>query len=182
MKICAGLYRSRVLKTLDGLDTRPSLSHVREAVFSMIGFKIENAVFLDLFAGSGAFSLEAISRGAKKSILVDSSKKACAIIKENIKSLGCNDKCLLIESDYKSAFSLIHDKIDICYLDPPYNAIELEKITKFLQNIMNEDGLMFFEHDIKTACLDNIDGFSKIKTKKYGKIGVSQYVYSNVSR
>lgn len=121
MRIITGTAKGIKLKTLEGDATRPTSERVKEAVFSMIQFDIEGRDVLDLFAGSGQLALEAVSRGARSAVLVDRSRAAVRIIKENVAKARMEDACSVIEADFLNF--LLHSakkKYDIIFLDPPY--------------------------------------------------------------
>ena len=132
MRIIAGKARGTKLYTLEGENTRPTLDRVKESLFNIIQSEIPGSIFLDLFSGSGAIGLEAVSRGAKKAILCDTSKEACAIIKKNIEKTHTSENVELYQADFKEVLTnRSGDKFDIIYLDPPYKtnfAIEAIKI------------------------------------------------------
>ena len=107
MRIIAGEMRSRRLKAPEGMDTRPTADKVKEALFSILLRHVPGARVLDLYAGSGALSLEAISRGAVSAVLADCSQKACKIIAENIESLGCQDRARLLRQGDSAALALL---------------------------------------------------------------------------
>ena len=101
MRIIAGKYRSRKLITLEGLATRPTLDQTKEAIFSSLGGYINDFVILDVFGGSGALSLESISRGAKEAYIIDSNPDAVKIIKKNAENLGVGQELHVYLGDYK---------------------------------------------------------------------------------
>ncbi len=139
MRIVAGKHRSRILKTLEGVDTRPTSDKVKEAVFSRIGPYFEGGIILDLFSGSGNIALEAISRGFEKAIMADKSKKAVNIIRSNVALLKEEEKCEIWSVDYKKALSMSKQqqfKFDLIYLDPPY---QLELISEIIDKISEYD-------------------------------------------
>lgn len=121
MRIITGKAKGIHLKTLEGDATRPTSERVKEAIFSMIQFDLEGRTVLDLFAGSGQMSLEALSRGASSAVMIDRSKAAVKIIEENISKTKLNDLCNVYQSD---CLDYIHrnrgTKFDIIFLDPPY--------------------------------------------------------------
>jgi len=121
MRIISGKAKGTQLKTLSGDATRPTADRVKEAVFSMIQFDIEDRSVLDLFSGSGQLALEALSRGAREATLVDKSKEAVSIIRENISRTKFSSQCTVYQSDYID-FIQKNDgiKFDIIFLDPPY--------------------------------------------------------------
>jgi len=148
MRIIAGANRSRLLKTLASDATRPTLDKVKEAVFSKLGTYFEKGNILDLFAGSGAISLEALSRGFTSATLVDNNPKAIGIIKENVNSLKENDKCTVLKMSYQNALEYVsNQKFDLIYLDPPYHlqlgSDLLSKIEEL--NILALDGMIVLE-------------------------------------
>ena len=139
MRIITGTAKGIKLKTIEGETTRPTAERVKEAVFSMIQFDLEGRSVLDLFAGSGQMSLEALSRGASRAIMVDQSKDAIRVINENAKKTKLDDKCKIIQSD---ALDFIrrncNEKFDIVFIDPPY-ASDLYCST--LREVLNADML-----------------------------------------
>lgn len=135
MRIVAGKHRSRILKSLEGDQTRPTLDKVKEAIFSRIGPYFDQGTMLDLFGGSGNISLEAISRGMGHSVIVDCSHKAIGIIKANVKALHEEEHIEIWKMDYRSALSKLAQeqrKFDLVYLDPPYKQQQIDEILKFL--------------------------------------------------
>ena len=113
MRIIGGKARGTKLYTLEGNNTRPTLDRVRESLFNIIQKEIPNCIFLDLFSGSGAVGLEAISRGAKKSILCDNNKKAIDIIKKNIEKTHFKNEVQLYNMSYENLLkNEINEKIN----------------------------------------------------------------------
>lgn len=152
MRIISGSARGTKLYTLEGDTTRPTLDRVKEALFSIIQNYISDSIVLDLFAGSGALSLEALSRGASRAILCDCSKKAANIIKQNIEKTKFNEKAELLNLDYKKALEECQQrdiKFDIIFLDPPYKedllVDAIETILDF--NLLANDGIIIAETD-----------------------------------
>ena len=122
MRIIAGSARSLPLRTVKGSDTRPTTDRIKETLFNIIQDEIPGAVFLDLFAGSGGIGLEAVSRGAKRAVFVDSSRKAAACIRENIAFTKFTDCCELKCMDFAAAIRSMdgRQQFDIIFMDPPY--------------------------------------------------------------
>ncbi|MBV9155980.1 MAG: 16S rRNA (guanine(966)-N(2))-methyltransferase RsmD [Acidobacteriaceae bacterium] len=118
MRVIAGRFRSRKLKSVPGVSVRPTPDRLREALFNVIAPRIAGTVFLDAYAGSGAVGIEALSRGARHVILVESNPNALAIIRDNLESLGITDEATLIPGSALSA--LQNYGADIAFLDPPY--------------------------------------------------------------
>lgn len=172
MRVIAGSARSLRLKTIEGLDTRPTTDRIKETLFNMINADVYGCRFLDLFAGSGAIGIEALSRGAREAVFVENSSGACACIKENLSFTRLNDSATLIESDCITAIKSLNGKgvFDIIFMDPPYNH-RLEK--SVLCEIKNTDIVDEFTTIIYEAALDTDDsfvedtGFTITRIKKY---------------
>ena len=121
MRIITGSARGANLFTLAGEATRPTAQRTKEAIFSMIQFDIEGRKVLDLFAGSGQLSLEALSRGAAEAVLCDSSREAVNIIRRNAEKTRLADKCKINVTDANAFIGRLgSEKFDIVFLDPPY--------------------------------------------------------------
>ena len=156
---------------MDSEGTRPTLARVKESIFNIIQFKVAGSVVLDLFAGSGAFGAECVSRGAKSIYFFDLEKKAIDTIKINTKNMG--DNFFIEKCDYRQALEKMYKeniKFDIIYLDPPYKsdyAVEsLKLIEKY--NLLSDDGILVIEHEFEND-LQNIPKCYIIeKSKKYG--------------
>ena len=146
MRIISGRARGTKLFTLEGLDTRPTLDRVKEPLFSIIGLKVQDADILDLFSGSGALGLEALSRGAKSATLCDNSKKAIKVIENNLQKTKLEAE--IINEDFTKCIEKLQGKqFDIIFLDPPYETNYIEKaINKILEcNLLKKDGLIIAE-------------------------------------
>ncbi len=128
MRIIAGTARSLPLKTIDGLDTRPTTDRIKETLFNMIQQDVPDCYFLDLFAGSGQIGLEAVSRGAAKAFFIENAKNAAACIQDNIRFTKFEDACTLLQTDLISGLRTLEGKyrFDLIFMDPPYKK-ELEK-------------------------------------------------------
>jgi 16S rRNA (guanine966-N2)-methyltransferase len=125
MRVIAGKFRSRNLRSVPGDETRPTYDRLRETLFNVLTSAgvIEDAVFVDLFAGTGSIGIEAISRGARMVYFAESEKKAARIIRENLASLGITDGFELHERDAVQTVRLLDSigvSCSVCFLDPPY--------------------------------------------------------------
>ncbi len=171
MRIVSGRYRGRKLKEFTLGTTKPTLDKVKEAIFDLIQFDVPDAVVLDLFSGTGALGIEAISRGAKKTILVDNNKEAIKLIHENLKRIEGEFEVKM--EDYLSFLNSTHQKFDIVLLDPPYatefGEIAIKKIIE--KQLLNEGGIVIFETSEQKDFGFDFEGFS-IKKKKYGTVAV----------
>lgn len=177
MRIISGQFKGRKLKTLDGMNTRPTADRVKESLFNILGSRVYDANVLDLFAGSGSLGLEALSRGAVNCVFVDSSKAAISIVEENIKLCRQEKNSRLINKDYMEALKLINEKFDIIFVDPPYSkGIELVVLDK-AKNILAENGVMIVETDQTDIPPDEIDRLVKYDSRKYGRTIISFYTY-----
>ena len=175
MRVITGIARGKILKTLEGNDVRPTSQKVKEGVFSALQFDIEGRRVLDLFAGSGQLGLEALSRGAKSTVFVDSSNASIKIIKQNIESTGLSDKAKVFMADYATFTSASRDVFDIVFLDPPYQKGLLLPALKSVLPLMSDYGIIVCEYPPEVEIPQSIGGFAIAKTYRYGKINVSVY-------
>ena len=174
MRIISGTARGTKLYTLEGQATRPTLDRVKESLFNIIQNEIPNSIFLDIFSGSGAIGLEAASRGAKKSILCDKSKDAIQIIKKNIEKTHLSEKVELYQLDYELLLkNKIKEKIDIVYIDPPYNSDFVAKSVEILINrkLVDENSNIIIETDNEEKILEDLKKIEVEITdkRKYGR-------------
>ncbi len=123
MRIIAGEFRSRRLKTLPGMSLRPTSDRLRETLFNVLGPAVRGAVFADCYAGSGAVGLEALSRGASQAIFIEQSRAALGVLRENIAALGVEKRTRIIEGFAAKGLHRIGDP-QIIFLDPPYAAAD----------------------------------------------------------
>lgn len=178
MRIIGGKHRGAKLYTLEGLDTRPTLDRVKEPLFSILNFELPDATVLDLFAGSGALGLEAISRGAEKVILCDASSKAIHIIEQNVEKLKETSKVQILHKDYLVALKSLKQqqiKFDIVFLDPPYKTDFAWKASlQMMQyNLLTENGIIVIETDNKKEIIENIEKQEMLEIydeRKYGRV------------
>lgn len=172
MRVIAGKARSLPLKTIPGMDTRPTTDRTKETLFNMIQPFMADCRFLDLFSGSGAMGIEAISRGAKESVFVEENAKAVTCIKDNLKFTHFQNQGIVMQTDALTALRKLEgaEPFDCVFMDPPYNK-ELEKVVlEYLQhsNLIEENTLIIVEASLDTdfQYLESI-GFTLKKQKKY---------------
>lgn len=179
MRIISGKARGTKLFTLDGLNTRPTLDRVKESLFNILNFKLQDAVVLDLFAGSGALGLESISRGAKQAIFSENNREAQKVIEKNIDKTKSKEQSLLIKSDYENALLTILEKnikCDVVFIDPPYKTDlirqALEEILK--KNVLKEDAIIVLETDEPERIEQKVAdlNFEIIDNRKYGRVSL----------
>ena len=169
MRVITGKARGVVLKTPDGMKTRPTADRVKEALFSIIQFDIPNATVLDLFAGTGQLGIEALSRDAKYAVFVDEQDKACRLISENLKKTKLENDARVVRSDYEIFLKNCHEKYDIIFLDPPYAEKFLENALNFITeiDILQSGGIIVTERPAGKDLLFDFTGYSRSKDYKY---------------
>lgn len=175
MRVITGTARGRKLKTLPGLDVRPTTDQVKEAIFSTIQFEVEGALFLDLFAGSGQMGIEALSRGARFCVFVDSSRQAQEVIRDNLASTGLAKQSRLAAADSLGFLAAASEQFDIAFLDPPYNRGILPKALPLLAPKMNPGGVILCEHQKGEELPETAGDFKIYRTYRYGKVMVTAY-------
>jgi 16S rRNA (guanine966-N2)-methyltransferase len=156
MRVIAGKYRSRKLKGPGALRLRPTIDRLRETLFNVLGPSLEDSLFIDLFAGTGAVGIEAISRGARETILVESNAKAARLIRENFKSLDILSGAELIEASAMRGLEKMAARrllADFIFLDPPYEkTADYLEVLEFLDasHLIAPRGIVIVEHHWKT--------------------------------
>lgn len=172
MRVIAGSAKHMPLKTVPGEDTRPTTDRIKETLFNMIQNDIYGCKFLDLFSGSGAIGIEALSRGAKEAVFVEHNRKAAECIKENLCFTKLSDRGNLLVTDAKSAVKKLQGSgaFDMIFMDPPYDQLlEKELLTELIQtDLVDEDTLLIVEASLKTS-FDYLNelGYQMKKYKKY---------------
>ena len=173
LKITGGEFRGRYIRTVKDRRTRYTSSKVRLALFSIVGDRIKDSHFLDLFCGSGIISIEALSRGAGFVTLVDISKRSIRCALENIRSLGLDERVEILNMDFRRAVSYLAQsqrKFDIVFADPPYNMgyceVFLSDISDHL-DLLNPDPLIILECHRREK-FDIPRSFSIHRLKKFG--------------
>ncbi|WP_261079355.1 16S rRNA (guanine(966)-N(2))-methyltransferase RsmD [Streptococcus mitis] len=178
MKIVSGIYGGRPLKTLEGKTTRPTSDKVRGAIFNMIGPYFEGGRVLDLYAGSGGLSIEAVSRGMSSAVLVERDRKAQAIVAENIQMTKEVGKFQLLKMDAERALEQISGEFALVFLDPPYAkeqiVADIEKMAE--RELFSEDVMVVCETDKAVELPEEIACLGIWKEKMYGISKVTVYV------
>lgn len=172
MRVIAGSAKRLQLKTIEGMDTRPTTDRIKETLFNMISPSIFGSVFLDLFSGSGGIGIEALSRGAKEAVFVEKNPKAMACVKENLKYTKLSHKAMTLTKDVMTAlYQLEGEKnFDFIFMDPPYH-LELEKkVLEYLagSDLVYEDTVIIVEaaKDTDFSYVEDLD-FYIMKEKQY---------------
>lgn len=170
MRVISGIYKGRNLKGFTIEGTRPTMSRVKESVFAMLQNDLQNKKVLDLFAGSGALGIEALSLGASSCVFVDKNKTACDTVKENTKKM---EQVTIVRMDFLSYLKSTNEKFDLILLDPPYHDQLLSKAIAMIEqrNLLTRDGLLFCEYEKE----EFTSHFSLWKEKKYGSTLIRIY-------
>lgn len=180
MRVISGKYKGRKLEAPEGMGVRPTTDKVREAIFDIIMNEVYGSVFCDLFAGSGAMGIEALSRGASFCYFCDSDRDSLRLVRTNISYVGAKEKSRVIAGDYKKALRRIDRKVDIFFIDPPYQAGLYESCLSQIEilDLLSDDGIIIAEHDTRQEMPEDYGVFTKIKDRRYGRIGISIYTKS----
>lgn len=174
MRVISGSVRGKKLISPSDDRVRPTLDRVKEAVFNMIAFSVPDSFVLDLFSGSGALGIEALSRGAKSAVFVDKSEDSLFVTKENLKITSLSEKAECIHSGFDSFLKSCNKKFDLIFLDPPYaDGLLDEALTLISQNrLLNEGGYIICESDGEPAFKPDETLFSVHRLKHYGRVQI----------
>ncbi|WP_457679234.1 16S rRNA (guanine(966)-N(2))-methyltransferase RsmD [Thermovibrio sp.] len=182
MRVVGGKYRGRRIKSMpkrqDTKLLRPTTDRVKESVFSILNNYLEGVNFLDLFAGTGAVGIEALSRGARKVVFVENDKRFCNLIRENLKSLGLpKEKYEIICGDFVDALKKLGKRgevFDFIYADPPYEKGYYTKVVNLVRkfNLLDRDGLLILEEPKKNQFIPQDDKWL-VEKRNYGTTTVS---------
>lgn len=181
MQVIAGEFKGRKLKSVPGKNTRPTSDKVKEAVFQMIGPFFTGGTCLDLFAGSGALGIEALSRGIDYAVFIEKNGQAIRTIYENIKLLNIEKQTEVSRMDAFRALRVMEKNqacFDVIFIDPPYMENNYEKLmSKMMEGeLLKAGGIIYCEHDAKIELPSNFNGLQMIKRVNYGgTIGITIY-------
>lgn len=181
IKVSGGILKDKKIRVLKQGNYRITMEQVRKSVFDKIGEKIVGSRFLDLFAGSGIVGIEAISYGADKVVFVENHLRAVKLIRDNIKSLGIENKAEVL---YKDVFIFLKkpsfEKYDIIFADPPYEMDKnVDDIVKYIEeyNWLEEHGFLIIEHHKKTKLIEEYNKLKKIYEKTFGETIITFYSF-----
>lgn len=172
MRVIAGSAKSMPLKTVPGMDTRPTTDRIKETLFNMLQPYICDCRFLDLFSGSGAIGIEALSRGAYSCVLIEKNRKAAEVIRENLKFTRLEDRAELLSLDVFSALAFLEGRepFDCVFMDPPYDKDLEKQVLEVLgrASYVDSDTLIVAEASLDTS-FDYLEeyGFTLVKDKRY---------------
>lgn len=165
MRVIAGVYRSRKLKTIPGLSVRPTPDRLREALFNVLSPRIEGIVFLDAYAGSGAVAIEALSRGARHAVLIERSPQALEVIRENVATLELQRSASVVRGN--AAVLLRNYPCDIAFVDPPYD--KTAEYDASLQALAEtECGLVIAQHASRLTLNEEYGALKRRRTLRQG--------------
>ena len=172
MRVIAGSAKRIQLKTIEGLETRPTTDRIKETLFNMISGYLADSSFLDLFSGSGAIGIEALSRGAESAVFVEQNPKAVKCIQDNLKVTKLDAKAQAMGTDVISALRRLegNKKFDYIFMDPPYDQLLEKQVLEYLDksSLLSEDALIIIEASLETdfSYVDGL-GFAIVKEKLY---------------
>jgi 16S rRNA (guanine966-N2)-methyltransferase len=181
VRVIGGQFRSRRLKSPGKLAMRPTSDRLRETLFNVLGPSIEDSLFFDLYAGTGAVGIEAISRGAREAIFVESHRAAAQLIRENVESLKIESRVEVMEAETIRALEKIAQRklmADFIFLDPPYDAAEERlRVLEFLDesHLVAPSGIVIVEHSVKADLPERFDGLELSRLLEQGDAALSFY-------
>jgi len=177
MRVITGSARGVRLSTPDGLVTRPTTDRVKEALFSIIQFEVEDRGFLDLFAGTGQLGIEALSRGARSCVFVDAGAPAVRLVKDNLKRARLSEHATVFQSDYERFLLSCREQFDVILLDPPYAEKFLENALKIISeiDILPDGGIIICEKTAGKELSGDYPGLCLQKEYRYGSSSLVLY-------
>ena len=177
MRVITGSARGRRLRELEGQETRPTTDRVKESMFNILQFDVEDSRVLDLFAGTGQLGIEALSRGAASAVFVEQRRDAVALIRENLKLTGLSERARVVNGEALSYLASAGEKFDLIFLDPPYAAKlwkpVLEAVSRF--DILSDHGIMICESPQDEELPDAVGACRLHRAYRYGRIKLTTY-------
>ena len=180
MRVIGGKLKGRRLESPKGESVRPTLDRVRESLFNILAPRIEGARFLDLFAGSGANGIEALSRGARQCTFVDSGEAALRALRNNLDSTGLSEQSRVRKLPLPDGLGRLADGTegyDIIFADPPYALEVQERLLTGIKELglLADQGLIVLEHSTRAQLPDEVGGCSRVRQVRYGQTSLSLY-------
>lgn len=173
MRVIAGTAKHLRLKTMEGTNTRPTTDRIKETLFNILSYQVEGSRFLDVFAGSGAIGIEALSRGAREAVFVENNRKAAACIRDNLAHTHLEERAVVLQQDVMNALDHLNKKgeaFSIIFMDPPYGKLLEKKVLLFLDrsSLCDAETRIIVEADLETdfSYLEKTD-FHILRQKKY---------------
>lgn len=178
MRVITGLAKGRKLKTVKGLDVRPTTDRVKQSLFNVIGPRVEGCRFLDLFAGSGQNGIEALSRGALAATFVDQSPASLAVLAENLAATGFAAQATVLRSEAGSAVAALAGRaepFDLIFLDPPYRQGFVSQLLPKLGDLSAPGGWVIAEHDRREEAPAETGQLNRFRQLTFGDTVLSLY-------
>jgi len=183
MRVTGGIGRGRRLKVPAGSRIRPTSDKVKQALFNILGDKVEGAAFLDLYAGAGGIGIEALSRGAARAVFVDISRDSLSILKKNIEQTGFSDLALVVASKAETFLGKPSGPYDILFLDPPY-AVEITPLLELIggSEILKPSSIVIIEHFKKQPSPKNAGRLLLYRESRYGDTLLAFYKHEYINQ
>ncbi len=174
MRVIGGEFRSRVLKSLPGLDIRPTPDRLRETLFNVLAPRIDGTLFADVYAGTGAVGIEALSRGAARAIFIEQSRPAVNVIHQNLRSLALESRAVVRHGRATVVLPQLGEPMDIVFIDPPYALEpEYERTLSILSG--KPPGLVIVQHATRFKLAESYGSLSRYRELKQGDSTLSFY-------
>ena len=178
MRIISGISKGKRLCTLRGRAIRPTSDRVKESIFNILGKEVDGRHVLDLFAGTGNVGIEALSRGATRTVFVEKERSAIDLIKKNLSHCGFEDRVHIMTGEVERAIRLLHRKgevFDFIFMDPPYRRGLVQKTLGILQAqpLHHEDSILVIEHDRRETLSESTEGWTLARKRQFGDTVVS---------
>lgn len=185
MRVITGTAKGRALKAPKGLTTRPTTDRVKEALFNILGPKIEGAKFLDLFAGSGGIGIEALSRGAQEVLFIEKDPRALEVIKANLALCGLDQRALVLAGDVHKNLDYIGrqgQQFDFVFMDPPYLKDFEEAVLAKIDNLklLALGGKIIVESSKRDNIPTQVGSLAALRREKYGDTHLTFYVQTEI--
>ena len=183
MRIISGTSKGKKLRSLRGQAIRPTSDRVKESIFNILGQEVDGKYVLDLFAGTGNLGIEALSRGATRTVFVEKERSAIDLIKKNLSHCGFEDRVHIMTGEVERAIRLLHRKgevFDFIFMDPPYRRGLVQKTLGILQAqpLHHEDSILVIEHDRRETLSESTEGWTLGRKRQFGDTIVSFIVPS----
>ena len=180
MRVISGEFRGRKLEEIEGMEIRPTSDRVKESLFNILGTRLMDCAFLDLFAGTGGIGIEAYSRGAELVVFIDESAKSIKVLRNNLDKLNISDKVEIHNTDYANAINKLayaNKKFDIIFIDPPYlKGFEKNALAQISEcKVLADEGIIIVEHDLKDIMPESSGNLKLSRQNKYGNTMLSFY-------
>lgn len=183
MRVIAGKYRGRRLRTVEGLQVRPTSDRLRETLFNILKPYIAGKSFLDICAGSGAVGIEALSRGASQVAFIERSRRACSAIRANLDAIGAAEDSEIVGLDALSALRQLSEdrrRFDVVFFDPPYASLIYDQVLRWLGRgeLISTGGVAVVEHETKHPPRPEYGKLRMFRTVRQGESSLSFYALS----